>query len=148
MSIDCQAMFTFKVLSMIQTSRLLKIFALAALCSIAQAQDWTEAKPVVQEATRNALAPAEKLVRDGKFEAITSLLVARDGQLVFEAYFDAGGRDALRNTRSATKTVAGMLLGQAIADGFVSNVLAPVLLFLPPLRAYGQSDPRKKGRHL
>ncbi|MBC7919035.1 MAG: serine hydrolase, partial [Rhodoferax sp.] len=68
----------------------------------------------------------------------------RDGQLVFEAYFDAGGREALRNTRSATKTVAGMLLGQAIADGFIANAQTPVLPFLAPQRHYGQADPRKK----
>lgn len=145
--LDCHAMFTSNSFNMKQTLHLVQALGLAALCSLVSmthAQDWVEAKPQEQEATRAALAPAEKLVRDGKFEAISSVLVARNGQLLFEAYFDAGGRDALRNTRSATKTVAGMLLGLAIADGFVSGVKAPVLPFLPSQLAHGQADLRKK----
>lgn len=94
-----------------------------------------------------ALAPAEKLIRDGKFEAVTSVLIAREGKLIYEAYFDTDGREALRNTRSATKTVVGMLLGQAIADGKVSGVQAPVLPHMGlerPLRLLAASDRVKK----
>jgi CubicO group peptidase (beta-lactamase class C family) len=123
----------------------------AVLCAILvlfstslAAQQWENAAEVRRADVQSALAPAEKLVRDGKFEQITSILVARNGKLVYEAYFDDAGREALRNTRSATKTVAGMLLGQAIADGKVSGVKAPVLSLLKNQSKAWGSDPVKR----
>ncbi|HST15785.1 MAG TPA: serine hydrolase [Gaiellaceae bacterium] len=63
---------------------------------------------------------------------ITSVLLSQRGELVVEEYVE-GGPDTLRNTRSCTKTVAGMLLGIAIERGVVSGVDArlPELLGEP-----------------
>jgi CubicO group peptidase (beta-lactamase class C family) len=52
---------------------------------------------------------------------ITSVVVARGGEVVVEEYLDDDA-ETLRNTRSCTKTVAGMLLGIAIERGIVSGV--------------------------
>jgi CubicO group peptidase (beta-lactamase class C family) len=52
---------------------------------------------------------------------ITSIVVSRGGQVVVEEYSD-GDAETLRNTRSCTKTVCGMLLGVAIRQGFVPSV--------------------------
>ena len=118
--------------------------------SAACATDWPLAAPQNLERARTVLAPTEKLIRDGKFEAITSVLIAREGKLIYEAYFDAEGREALRNTRSATKTVVGMLLGQAIADGKIQSVKAPVLphMGLPPgaYRAFASDRAKRETR--
>ena len=51
------------------------------------------------------------------------MVVSRGGEVVAEEYLD-GEPDALRNTRSCTKTVAGMLLGIVIERGIVSGVEA------------------------
>jgi CubicO group peptidase (beta-lactamase class C family) len=56
---------------------------------------------------------------------ITSMVVSRGGEIVCEEYLD-GDADTLRNTRSCTKTVAGMLLGIAIKRGIVHGVEAPL----------------------
>ena len=89
------------------------------------------------------LQAADAAVRAGQFQAITSIVIARKDQLVFEAYYDKEGREALRNTRSATKSVAGMLLGLAIADGHVASVKARVLDHLPRQAEQGRREPRK-----
>ena len=84
-----------------------------------------------------------KAVLAGDFKQVTSVLIARDGGLVYEHYFDEGGAQARRNTRSASKTIAGMLVGLAIADGKLPSVQAPMLPFLryqPPIL---NDDPRK-----
>jgi CubicO group peptidase (beta-lactamase class C family) len=52
---------------------------------------------------------------------ITSVVVSRRGEVVVEEYVE-GDAETLRNTRSCTKTVAGMLLGIAIDSGVVAGV--------------------------
>jgi CubicO group peptidase (beta-lactamase class C family) len=56
---------------------------------------------------------------------ITSVVVSQRSEIVVEDYVE-GDAEALRNTRSCTKTVAGMLLGIAIARGIVDGVDARV----------------------
>jgi len=56
---------------------------------------------------------------------ITSTVVSRAGEIVCEEYLD-GDADTLRNTRSCTKTVAGMLLGIANERGLVGGVDTPL----------------------
>ena len=85
-----------------------------------------------------------KSVAAGDFKEVTSVLIAQDGVLLYEHYFDADGSEARRNTRSATKTVAGMLVGLAIADGKLPSVQSPVLRYLLPKRPLENVDPRKQ----
>ena len=87
--------------------------------------------------------PVDKAIRAGDYKQVTSVLVARDGKLVYEAYFDEGGAQARRNTRSATKTVAGMLVGIAIADGKLSGPQAPIMPLLRDKLPVQNPDPRK-----
>lgn len=85
----------------------------------------------------------DKAIRAGDYKQVTSVLVARDGKLQYEAYFDEGGAQARRNTRSATKTVAGMLVGIAIADGKLSGPQAPIMPLLRDKLPLQNPDPRK-----
>ena len=56
----------------------------------------------------------------------TALLVARDGKLVFERYWQGSGRDTAFNPQSMSKTVLAMLVGIAIDKGVVGSVDDPV----------------------
>jgi CubicO group peptidase (beta-lactamase class C family) len=71
--------------------------------------------------------PVATAVRSGQFKKITSVAISRGGQMVYESYFD-GDASTLRNTRSATKTVTGMLVGIAVDHGMLSAD-APVMKF-------------------
>lgn len=112
---------------------------LAALSSAAQAQTQTQPPP----APAPRWAAVDQAVRARQFESIGSVLVARHGRVVYEAYFDDGGAEALRNTRSATKSVLALLVGQAIADGRLPDVKEPVLRHLPALHTLAADDRRK-----
>jgi len=59
--------------------------------------------------------------RFSDYGMITSVVVSQGGDVVLEEYLD-GDVSTLRNTRSCTKTVAGMLVGMAIDRGIVAGV--------------------------
>jgi CubicO group peptidase (beta-lactamase class C family) len=105
----------------------------ALLCSIASAQT----PPV----TTARLSEMEAAIRAGTFPKVTSVLVMREGTLAYEKYFD-GDAATLRNTRSATKTIASLLVGIAIDRKKLPGVEARVLDYLPG-RTFQNPDPRK-----
>ncbi len=88
-------------------------------------------------------AAATQAIAAGKYQQITSVLVAQRGRVIYEHYFDTGGEAALRNTRSVTKTIAGMLVGIAIAEGKLSGADALIAPHVRRDRAYLNPDPRK-----
>ena len=89
------------------------------------------------------LQAMETVIRSGEFKKIGSILIARHGKLVYENYFDGSDATALRNTRSATKSVTDMLVGIAIDKGLLSGVDAPILPFFPDKQPVQNPDPRK-----
>ena len=87
-----------------------------------------------------------KAVKAGEFQKITSILVSRDGKVLYEEYFDEGGAEARRNTRSSTKTVAGILTGLAIADGKLPNQQVSILPYLSAKHPVIQNDDPRKAK--
>jgi CubicO group peptidase (beta-lactamase class C family) len=79
----------------------------------------------------------------GAYQQITSVIVARGDRVLYEHYFDAGGAAALRNTRSATKTVTGILIGAAVDRGLL-RVDSPVLPYFKDRRPLTNPDARKE----
>jgi len=93
-------------------------------------------------ATTPTFDEATKAIKAEEFKKITSVVVAKNGKVIYEQYFE-GDAQTRRNTRSATKTIAGMLAGIAIADGKLPNADAPVLPFLQKHLPLQNDDPRK-----
>jgi len=102
-------------------------------------------QPATATATDRAptLAAMDAAIRAGTFSQVTSVLVSRRGRVIHEQYFDAGGSEALRNTRSATKTVTAMLVGAAIARGKLPGADDRVMRWFKDLAPFGNPDPRK-----
>jgi len=85
---------------------------------------WTRVAPTdLSEAKLRAMSAA---VRTEEFKKIGSIVIARHGKLVFEDYVEGDAR-TLRDTRSATKTITGILVGIAIQDRRLSGIDAKVL---------------------
>ncbi len=105
--------------------------------------EWTIASPESAGLSLAPLAAMEKAIRAGEFKKIGSILIARHGKLVYEKYFD-GEANSLRDTRSATKSITGILIGIAIKEKKLSGVDARVLSLLPEqARKLQNPDPRK-----
>ena len=77
----------------------------------------------------------------GEYEGTTSIVVMQNGEIIAERYFDDGAHEALRNTRSVTKTVAALLAGIAVSDGDLKPTSTIGSLF--PDHAFQNPDPRK-----
>jgi CubicO group peptidase (beta-lactamase class C family) len=97
----------------------------------------------IRAATIPTLDDITSAVASGTYKQITSVIVARDDRVLYEQYFDTGGAEALRNTRSATKTVTGMLVGAAVDRGLL-RAESPVLPFFKDRQPVTNPDPRKQ----
>ena len=118
------------------------LFVLTAAAFAQTANDWPTIPAAAGGLSTERLAQMEQAIKAGEFKSITSVLIARNGKLAYEQYFDKDGVEGLRNTRSATKTVTGMLIGAAIDRHFI-GVNAHVLDYLRDKLPLQNPDPRK-----
>ena len=89
------------------------------------------------------LQSMEAAIKAGDFKKIGSVVLARHGKVVYEAYFE-GDAATLRDTRSATKSITDILVGIAIGEKKLSGVNQRVLALLPDrARKIQNPDPRK-----
>jgi CubicO group peptidase (beta-lactamase class C family) len=102
----------------------------------------------------------EELHRLGEHE-VHSILVAKEGKLVFEEYFPGltfslarytGGtgfdRDDTHNLASVTKSFTTTLVGIAIDRGYIDSVEEPVFDFFPEHGDLVEEDPRREAMTL
>ena len=109
---------------------LASLLLLAATCAAAQSP--------------NPFDAADAAIRNGDFKKVTSVLVARDGKILHEAYFNGADASTLQNTRSCTKTITGALIGIAIDRGMIpGGVQATVMPYFPDRQPIQNPDPRK-----
>ena len=124
------------------------VMLLAALAAHSQtssqpASAWPTASAAASGLSDARLQALDAAVRSGEFKKVGSVLVARHGKLVYEAYFD-GDASTLRDTRSATKSITDVLIGIAIDEHKLSSVDAKILALLPErARKMQNPDPRK-----
>lgn len=85
----------------------------------------------------------DEQVRLGTFENITSILVARGDKLIFEKYYMGQDSTSLHNTRSATKSIATLLIGIAIREGAIKSEKDPFLSYVRHLERQKEWDARK-----
>jgi CubicO group peptidase (beta-lactamase class C family) len=73
-------------------------------------------------------------IQRGDYPKTTSVLVMRQGKLVFERYFGEGNRTMLNDTRSAMKAITALAVGAAIADGTIPSAQTPAFQYFADLR--------------
>lgn len=131
----------------IRSIRLISTLLLLSAIAVAQAHtpdvDMPKASAYDTGVSSEKLRPMETAIRGGEFKKIGSVLIARHGKLIYESYFD-GDATALRDTRSATKSITDVLVGIAIDEKKLSGVDALILPMLPEhARKLQNPDPRK-----
>ena len=91
------------------------------------------------------LQALETAIAKGEFPGVTSVVIAHQGKLVYERYFNGGGADVLNDTRSATKSVTALLLGAAIDRGHIPGAQAPVYAYFADMQPWQNPVPASSG---
>jgi CubicO group peptidase (beta-lactamase class C family) len=134
--------------------RLASLLALACLATPLAATDyhppqrrddgWQVADAAALHWHTDRFGALEAKLADGTYKGITSVLVARDGKLVYETYAGDGTPERLNDIRSASKSVTALLVGAAIARKAIPGVDARVYDYFPDKRPWAHPDPRKQ----
>jgi CubicO group peptidase (beta-lactamase class C family) len=85
----------------------------------------------------------EKIV-DGTYPNVHSVLIIKDGKLVFEEYFYEYDKNKLHELRSATKSFISALTGIAIEKGYIKSKDEKVLSYFPEYTFKNDIEAKKK----
>jgi CubicO group peptidase (beta-lactamase class C family) len=83
-------------------------------------------------------------IAGGTYKNIHSILIMKDGKLVFEEYFYEHNKNKLHEMRSATKSYISALTGIAIEKGFIKSVDENVLAYFPEYTIKNDIEAKKK----
>lgn len=90
------------------------------------------------------LKDMDSIVVAGKYEQITSVLIAKNGEVLFEKYYNNNTVDSKHNTRSATKSMATLLTGIAIDKSYVASEKDKIFKYLQHTLPVKNPDKRKE----
>jgi CubicO group peptidase (beta-lactamase class C family) len=85
----------------------------------------------------------DSTIKSGKYERITSVVVAHKGKVLFEKYYNGNDVNSKHNTRSATKTMASLLTGIAIDKGYLKSEKDQIFDYLQHKLPVENPDNRK-----
>jgi CubicO group peptidase (beta-lactamase class C family) len=108
---------------------------------------WQTTTPAAVGLDESKLREAVKHIQDKTYQNVDSLLIVKDGKLVFETYFDGHewnydspqfrgklvrhGPETRHNLASVTKSVTSILVGIALDQGKIQSVDDPVFDYFP-----------------
>jgi len=91
---------------------------------------WRSSTPEVQGMDSAKILIADEFIQNRLPDAY-SLLVVRNGYLVFEKYYTWGSPDKYALVHSVTKSVTSALIGMALDKGYLSSVDQKLFDFFP-----------------
>ncbi len=90
-----------------------------------------------------ASAAIDAAIAAETYGSVTSVMILEHGEVRHAGWYGEANAETLHDTRSVTKTVTGMVVGAAIADGHLA-LDTPVARFFPELVDEAVMDPRKQ----
>ncbi len=104
-------------------------------------EEWSTSTPEEQEMDSNLLIKSEKKIEDN-YPNICSVLVVRNGFLVYEKYYNNTQSDEYKPVYSITKSVMSSLIGIAIKEKYIDSVDNKIADYLPEY--FAQFDDSRK----
>lgn len=106
--------------------------------TIAIEDGWTYAK---QKLTLQEL---ENDIDENSLKGIESVLVAQDGKILYENYFNGSNSTTTNDLRSAGKSIGSAIIGLAIDDGIIISTQEKVYDYLPQSLQYTKDEEKSK----
>jgi CubicO group peptidase (beta-lactamase class C family) len=78
------------------------------------------------------------------YSDINSILISKDGKLIYEQYFNGWKKDSLHDSRSSFKSITSLLAGIAFDKGFLEDVNQKVYSFFPEFEDFSGNNAWKK----
>jgi CubicO group peptidase (beta-lactamase class C family) len=97
------------------------------------------------------LAWLSTATKNNDFGSIHSILIVRNGKLIFEEYYQGYHVDRLHPLASVTKSILSILIGIAVDQGYIGSIDDPIEGFFPEYSDIFTTDSLKKTvtiRHL
>jgi len=91
----------------------------------------------------NPYSELESLIGSNHFKGITSLVIAQNNKIIFEGYYNGADSETLQNTRSAVKTITGLLIGSLIKNNYLKDEREKVYNYFTDI-SFDNPDERKK----
>ena len=101
---------------------------------------WETASLEAVECDSKAISAMMAEIQDGGYENLHSILIVKDGKLVFEEYFGGTNASRIGDVASITKSVTSILVGIAIDQGLIAGPDQSLSEFLPAYAAAIQGD--------
>ncbi|MEL6304645.1 MAG: serine hydrolase, partial [Bacteroidota bacterium] len=73
----------------------------------------------------------EMSIESNEYTGIQSILIVRNGKLVYEQYFNGQTKNDLHSLYSVTKSFSSALLGIGIEQGCIDDLEVPLYIFFP-----------------
>jgi len=103
---------------------------------------WKTSTPELQGMDSTKLSIAVEFIQS-RLPNVYSLLVVKNGYLVYEKYFYIGSVSRSAEIRSVTKSITSTLIGIALEKGYINSVDQKLIEFFPEYYTDGL-DPKKK----
>ena len=86
----------------------------------------------------------EAAIAKKEYERLSSVVVSKDGKIVYEKYYNGFDKDSIQDVRSVGKTVTGTLIGIAIDKGFIKSEKEPIMKYFTDKKPLRNPDVRKE----
>jgi len=113
--------------------------------------EWQTSTPEEQEIQNGKLEEMDDYIESSDWsDNLDSLLVVRNGYIVYERYSSEFLQTTPRNIRSCTKVITSSLMGICLQEGYISSLEEPILDYFPNI-TFQNMNPMKERinfRHL
>ncbi len=106
--------------------------------------NWQISTPEEQNLDGSKLAQLSEKIIAGEYKEIHSLLIMRNGYLVFEEYYGGYSQNELHPIYSVTKSITSALIGITIDQDKINSLDQKLLSFLPEYSSISNMDSNKQ----
>ncbi|MEO9967806.1 MAG: serine hydrolase [Reichenbachiella sp.] len=106
---------------------------------------WPVAHPTSVALDADRLMSMDSVIRTNPNEAVSSIVVIKEGQLVYENYYFGTDRSTLFDLGGIGNSISNIALGRAVDMGLILSTDDSLYKYLPEYAQEFEDDPLKKG---